>query len=140
MGFSCPDCPHQRRLLRPVMVAVERSLLDRVQVRMSGNLITFEAQHIRSRRINKGHPPLVVQTEYSFGYGIENQGVIIAQLLNLLRVSDMICDIAGDSIYPYYLVIHNNWNINRIDLHRMPVFVNQRQIIALRLPWLARVK
>ncbi|MNC31214.1 hypothetical protein D3C75_795280 [compost metagenome] len=50
----------------------------------------------------------------------------------MLGIPDALCDVAGNPIHPYYLLVYDDWNVKGIDFDQMAIFMDQGQIIALR--------
>ncbi|MNI21801.1 hypothetical protein D3C73_753390 [compost metagenome] len=132
LGLSGLNNPEQGRSLRPVMNSVRRRLPDMVQIGAAHDFVLLKTQHMCTSRIDERDPSLGIQSEYAFRHRIQNQRVFIAQLLDLLGIPDALCDVAGNPIHPYYLLVYDDWNVKGIDFDQMAIFMDQGQIIALR--------
>ncbi|MNN44122.1 hypothetical protein D3C81_1584000 [compost metagenome] len=84
------------------------------KIRTSHNFAVGKAQHVRTGRVDKGYPSFGIKAEYALGDRIEDQGVIVAQLLNLLGIPDALGNITGNPVNTDNFLTDYNRNIGRI--------------------------
>ena len=67
-----------------------------------------------------------VQPDNAFGHRIQQKGELPAQLLDLFHGSYALGDISGNAIDADDFVIHENRDVNCIDVDGMSILMNNR--------------